>query len=232
MKFISFLQLLPFILISYSGQSQQLKIGLGNNLTSYQFTNSLGILNTNLKPSAGNHLLIGIERPVIDTLSLMSKYSKLAFYLGNKPNFTKLLTYLNYEIDLNYNQFNSVGDLQNYTFSYQTNFIGIQFGFGPQINLKRGYSIQLKTQVSLNKMIHGIQELNTHFVDLNNNSQFSNIQFMTGYEIGITKKINNLFAGYISYQSSNSSNKKIIGSPTLNFNPTCISLGIKIYPSK
>jgi hypothetical protein len=193
MKFISFLQLLPFILISYSGQSQQLKIGLGNNLTSYQFTNSLGILNTNLKPSAGNHLLIGIERPVIDTLSLMSKYSKLAFYLGSKPNFTKLLTYLNYEIDLNYNQFNSVGDLQNYTFSYQTNFIGIQFGFGPQINLKRGYSIQLKTQVSLNKMIHGIQELNTHFVDLNYNSQFSNIQFMTGYEIGITKKINNLF---------------------------------------
>jgi len=153
MKFISFLQLLPFILISYSGQSQQLKIGLGNNLTSYQFTNSLGILNTNLKPSAGNHLLIGIERPVIDTLSLMSKYSKLAFYLGNKPNFTKLLTYLNYEIDLNYNQFNSVGDLQNYTFSYQTNFIGIQFGFGPQINLKHGYSIQLKTQFSLNKMI-------------------------------------------------------------------------------
>jgi len=47
-----------------------------------------------------------------------------------------------------------------------------------------------------------------------------------------TKKINNLFAGYISYQSSNSSNNKIIGSPTLNFNPTCISLGIKIYPSK
>lgn len=192
-------RILLLVLLSFSGLSQTYKFSIGSNITSYIFTNSAGGNPSFLRPSSGLHA--GLSRE-----SSLSK------------NFL-------YDFGIQYNQLNSVGDVQNIPFSYATDFIGLGAGIGPRLSLGKGITLVTKANASVSKMVNGNQFLLNHYVDLAGDDQFNSLRTMYGYSFELTKQISPQVGVFIKYQHLDSYN---FGSSTLNFIPSTFSLGLSL----
>ena len=192
-------RILLFLLLSFPAFSQSYKFAVGSNITSYVFTNSAGSNPSFLRPSSGLHL----------SLSRESKLSK-----------SFLLDY-----GINYNQFNSVGDVQNIPFTYATDFIGLNAGIGPRLSLGKGVSFIAKANASVSKMVNGNQFLLNRYVDLADDNQFNSVRSMFGYSFELTKQISPQVGVFVKYQHLDSYN---FGSSTLNFIPSTFSIGLSL----
>ena len=192
-------RILLFLLLSFPAFSQSYKFAVGSNITSYVFTNSAGSNPSFLRPSSGLHL----------SLSRESKLSK-----------SFLLDY-----GVNYNQFNSVGDVQNIPFTYATDFIGLNAGIGPRLSLGKGITFIAKANASVSKMVNGNQFLLNRYVDLADDNQFNSVRSMFGYSFELTKQISPQVGVFVKYQHLDSYN---FGSSTLNFIPSTFSIGLSL----
>lgn len=192
-------RILLLVLLSFSGLSQTYKFSIGSNITSFVFTNSASANPSFLRPSSGLHL----------SLSREASLSKSFLY----------------DFGVNYNQFNSVGDVQNIPFSYATDFVGLGAGIGPRLSLGKGITLVTKANASVSKMINGNQFLLNHYVDLAGDDQFNSLRTMYGYSFELTKQINPQVGVFIKYQHLDSYN---FGSSTLNFIPSTFSLGLSL----
>jgi hypothetical protein len=132
-----------------------------------------------------------------------------------------------YDFGINYNQFNNVGDVQNIPFSYTTDFVGLQAGIGPHLNLGKGMALTSKLQVAATKMVNGNQFLANHYVDLSSDEQFNSLRTMYGYSFELSKQVNPKVGVFAKYQHLDSYN---FGSSTLNFIPSTFSIGISLRP--
>jgi hypothetical protein len=171
----------------------------GNNLTRYVFTNSAGINPDFLKSSSGLHLVLSRE----------NKLSKVFVY----------------DIGLAYNQYNSVGDVQNIPFSYQTDFMGLTGGIGPSYSGLPGLTVSAKASAAVQTLINGTQFLQNRYVDLAGDDQFTGLKLSVGFTLSITKKVNDQISVYTSFQHLDTNT---FGSSTLNFIPSTFSFGLKI----
>ena len=192
-------RILLLLLLSSPAFSQSYKFAVGSNITSYVFTNSAGSNPSFLRPSSGLHL----------SLSRESKLSK-----------SFLLDY-----GVNYNQFNSVGDVQNIPFTYATDFIGLNAGIGPRLSLGKGITFIAKANASVSKMVNGNQFLLNRYVDLADDNQFNSVRSMFGYSFELTKQISPQVGVFVKYQHLDSYN---FGSSTLNFIPSTFSIGLSL----
>ena len=192
-------RILLFLLLSFPAFSQSYKFAVGSNITSYVFTNSAGSNPSFLRPSSGLHL----------SLSRESKLSK-----------SFLIDY-----GVNYNQFNSVGDVQNIPFTYATDFIGLNAGIGPRLSLGKGITFIAKANASVSKMVNGNQFLLNRYVDLADDNQFNSVRSMFGYSFELTKQISPQVGVFVKYQHLDSYN---FGSSTLNFIPSTFSIGLSL----
>ncbi len=192
-------RILLLLLIGFSSLAQSYKLEVGSNITSFVFTNSAGSNPSFLRPASGLHMSIFRE----------SKLSK-----------SFLVDY-----GVNYNQFNNVGDVQNIPFSYATDFIGVQAGFGPKLSLVKGIALVSKLQVAASTLVNGNQFLLNRYVDLSDDSQFSSLRTMYGYSFEISKQINPQIGVFAKYQHLDSYN---FGSSTLNFIPSTFSIGLSL----
>lgn len=192
-------RVLLLLLLSFPAFSQSYKLAVGSNITSFVFTNSAGVNPSFLHPSSGLHL----------SLSRESKLSK-----------SFLIDY-----GINYNQFNSVGDVQNIPFTYATDFIGLNAGMGPRLSLGKGVSFIAKANASISKLVNGNQFLLNHYVDLNSDDQFNSLRTMYGYSLELTKQISPQLGVFVKYQHLDSYN---FGSSTLNFIPSTFSIGLSL----
>jgi hypothetical protein len=193
-------RILLLLLVSISSFAQSYKFSVGSNITSFVFTNSSGSNPSFLRPASGLHL----------SLSRESKLSK-----------SFLVDY-----GINYNQFNNVGDVQNITFSYATDFMGIHAGIGPpRLSLGKGIALVAKISASASTMVNGNQFLLNRYVDLSSDNQFSSIRTMYGYSFELSKQINPQVGVFAKYQHLDSYN---FGSSTLNFIPSTFSIGLSL----
>lgn len=207
-------------------------VSLGNSITRYDFTTSKGIPLDYLKRGSGNVFQIGYQKFLIDTLNYSGQTNAKALYFARNPKMAKILSKIGIEGKLLLNQMNAVGDVQNISFDYQTNFLGIQAGIGPQIGLGKGWSIDFKGLVSANYLLQGNQHVNTTYVDLKNDPVFNQVQVLWGYSLSLQKKITDQL-GIFFTQSSASTNKSIVaGQSTLNFSNQTWQFGIKITSIK
>ena len=192
-----------FILLLFPAAlfAQTYKLSVGSNITSYVFTNSSGTNPSFLRPASGMHLSLTRE-------AILSK------------------SFL-YDLGINYNQFNNVGDVQNIPFSYATDFIGIQAGIGPKLSLGKGMALTSKLQVAASKMVNGNQFLANHYVDLSSDEQFHSLRTMYGYSFELSKQVNAQLGVFAKYQHLDSYN---FGSSTLNFISSTFSIGISLRP--
>lgn len=180
-------------------RAQTWNIEAGNNITRYVFTNSAGNNPDFLKAGSGMHLSLMRE----------NKLSK-AFV---------------YEVGLAYNQYNSVGDVQNIPFSYQSDFMGLAGGVGPSYTGLHGLTVSAKATAAAQWLVNGTQFLQNHYVDLSGDSQFSGLKLAVGFSLSLTKRVNDQVAVYTSFQHLDTNT---FGTSTLNFIPSTFSFGLKI----
>jgi hypothetical protein len=197
MKSIFTLLFVLFITSSLSAQTWNFEVG--NNITRYVFTNSSGNNPDFLKSSSGLHL----------SLSRENKLSK-AFV---------------YDMGLVYNQYNSVGDVQNIPFSYQADFMGLTGGIGPSYTGLHGLTVSAKASAAAQLLTNGTQFLQNQYVDLAGDEQFSGLKLAVGFTLSITKQVNDQIAVYTSFQHLDTNT---FGTSTLNFIPSTLNFGLKI----
>ena len=198
------LRILFFILLSLPAYSQSYQLAVGSNLTNYLFVNSASTNPANLRAASGMHLSLHREAAISND-----------FY---------------YDLGINYNQFNTVGDVQNIPMSYDTDFIGLGAGIGPHIKLGKTTSLVVKGRVSAVKMINGNQMLLNRYINLADDDQFNSIRTMYGLSLDLRKQINAQVSTFVSYQYMTSYKQFIepnrTGKSTVNFIPTTFSLGL------
>ena len=193
-----------FFLLSLPAYSQSYQLSVGSNLTSYLFVNSNSTNPANLRAASGMHLSLHREAAISND-----------FY---------------YDLGISYNQFNTVGDVQNIPMSYDTDFIGLGAGIGPRIPLGKTMSVVVKGRVSAVKMINGNQMLLNRYINLADDDQFNSIRTMYGLSLELRKQINSQVSTFVSYQYLTSYKQFIepnrTGKSTVNFIPTTFSLGL------
>ena len=198
------LRILFFILLSLPAYSQSYQLAVGSNLTNYLFVNSASTNPANMRAATGMHLSLHREAAISND-----------FF---------------YDLGINYNQFNTVGDVQNIPMSYDTDFIGLGAGIGPHIKLGKTTSLVVKGRVSAVKMINGNQLLLNRYIDLADDDQFNSIRTMYGLSLDLRKQINAQVSTFVSYQYLTSYKQFIepnrTGKSTVNFIPTTFSLGL------
>jgi hypothetical protein len=179
--------------------AQTWNIEAGNNITRYVFTNSSGNTPDYLKSSAGLHLNISRE----------DKLSKV----------------LSYDLGVAYNQYNSVGDVQNIPFSYQADFIGLTGSIGPSYDGPLGLTVSAKAAGAIQTLINGTQFLKDHYLDLAGDDQFTGIKVSIGFTLSVSKKVNDQVSVFTSFQHLDTNT---FNSSSLNFIPSTFSFGLKI----
>jgi hypothetical protein len=197
MKSIFTLLIVVFFTSTINAQSWNFEVG--NNSTRYVFTNSAGNNPDFLKASSGLHLALSRE----------NKLSKVFFY----------------DLGLTYNQYNSVGDVQNIPFSYQADFMGLTGGIGPSYTGLHGLTVPAKASAAVQTLMNGTQFLQNRYVDLAEDDQFSGLKLSVGFTLSITKKVNDQMSVYTSFQHLDTNT---FGTSTLNFIPSTFSFGLKI----
>ena len=193
-----------FFLLSLPAYSQSYQVSVGSNLTSYLFVNSASVSPANMRAASGMHLSIHREKAISND-----------FY---------------YDLGINYNQFNAVGDVQNITMSYATDFIGLGAGIGPRIKLGKTTSLVVKGRVSAVKMINGNQMLLNRYINLADDEEFNSVRTMYGLSLELRKQINAQVSTFVSYQYLTSYKQFIepnkTGTSTVNFVPSTFSIGL------
>ena len=193
-----------FFLLSLPAYSQSYQFSVGSNLTSYLFVNSASVNPANLRAASGMHLSLNREKALSND-----------FY---------------FDLGLSYNQFNSVGDVQNIPMSYATDFVGLGAGIGPHIGLGKTLSLVVKGRVSAVKMIHGNQMLLNRYINLAEDEQFNSVRTMYGLSLELRKQINAQVSTFASYQYMTSYKQFIepnkTGTSTVNCVPSTISIGL------
>jgi len=204
------------------------KLGLGNSVTRYKFFDSRGTPITFLKQGSGNSIFISKESAVIDTATFIGQTTERAVYFLNHEFLTKLLTHITYEVGLNFNQYNSVGDIQKIPINYQTNYLGILASAGPYSHVLNGFYLSIKANTSLQKIVQGTQQLNNQFVDLMDEPEFNRIMIFLGYSATLTKNLANGLSLFVQVQQSQSYHQWVEGQQNLNFSALNFSFGLKI----
>ena len=195
----SIFTLLSVVFFTSMINAQSWNFEAGNNITRYVFTNSAGNNPDFLKASSGLHLALSRE----------NKLSKVFFY----------------DLGLTYNQYNSVGDVQNIPFSYQADFMGLSGGIGPSYTGLHGLTVSAKASAAVQTLLNGTQFLQNRYVDLAGDDQFTGLKLSVGFTLSITKKVNDQMSVYTSFQHLDTNT---FGTSTLNFIPSTFSFGLKI----
>ncbi len=225
---VSYLTIVCMISIVGQSHGQQYKLSVGSNITQFNYINSEGAPIDFMKSGSGNRFSVGSEFRLLDTTKLVSSTSERAIYFSSRPRLAKLLSLLKYDVSLESNQYNAVGDVQNIAFSYQTSYLGASAGFGVHIPIRYGIAISLQGRLAGQKIIQGNQQIGQKFYDLTLDEQFKPIQFMYGYSGEIQKRLGDKLDAFLSYQYLTTQHGQQAGVATLNLVPTTISFGIKI----
>lgn len=209
-------------------QSSAWKIGLGNSLTTYDFVTTQGVQINYLKKGSGNAYSIGYEQAFLDTTKFIGQgTSKDLYYLQHK-SLAKILSHLEWSSALLMNQFNAVGDVQNTSFDYQTNYLGLELGIGPFVNLGKGWKVQAQGKAMGQYLLQGNQHVGSAYVDLSQNKDFNQLKVFVGYAGILEKKINKSLSLYVSAAKNQTFVATKQGESSLNFKTLNMLFGIKI----
>jgi hypothetical protein len=209
-------------------KAQTYNLAVGTNVSKYIFKNSDGNQLDFLKSGSGSRFQIGTEFQLLDTSLFLNSTSKIAIFFSQRQRLAQILTRLHADIQVESNQINAVGDVQNVIFSYQTNFVGLSGGLGYQSPEFKGWSITPQSRMAVYKLIQGNQALGSRYLDLSKDKQFSKIQVFLGYAVQIQKKMNDKLSAFLDVQNMQTLHPVRLGAPSLNFQNTTISFGLKI----
>lgn len=228
LRLTKYLMVIGCLLSLSAVRGQSYNLSLGTSITQYKFINSDGVSSEFLKKGSGSHFQFGSEFRMLDTTFFATSGTTKAIYFNQRPKLAFLLSRVMYDFSVELNQLNAVGDAQNIAFNYQTNFVGASGGLGIRQPFGKGWSMSLKGRLLGQLIVQGNQQVGNVYVDLTNDSQFADIQLFGGYDIELQKRMNANLNAFISYQNMQTFHSQQANLPSLNFQNSAISFGIKI----
>lgn len=206
------------------------KIGIGNNLTDYHFLSSKGVKADYFKLGAGSSAFISSEKAFLDTSRLVGGTDRKSIYFQNNRFLSKVLSRLYYELGISYNQYNAIGDVQSIGFRYQTNYLGLVSGLGLSMPLGKGIGFGIKGKMLAQQLLQGTQELNSTFLDLQQDLDFNKPFIFFGGSVELTKRVNNGIILFVQGDQYSTYRSIIANVKNFNISTTNISFGIKFIP--
>ena len=204
---------LLFLLVS-SGclvHAQELFISNGKNFTKYDYKNSLGKTNPNIRRGEGYFYEMG-----------------MAFTLNKSADANKL----SYAVSIVYNQFNAVGGTSTANYAWNTNYLGIQNALHYTL-FQNTESFKVKTNIGFatSTIIKGEQYKNNVVYNISKQEEFKGITIQPNIGVDFQYAINpniKISAGYEFSKAFNVSNKS---SEELSFTNNQIHFGLH-FPLK
>lgn len=201
-------------LLLFSGcylQAQELFISNGKNFTKYDYKNSIGISNPDIRSGEGSFYEIG-----------------MAFQLNKSAAIDKL----SYAVSLVYNQFNATGGTSTANYAWKTNYFGIQNALNYTL-FQNSKSFKLKTKLgcATSTIIKGEQYINNVVYNISKQEEFKGILIQPNIGIDFQYAINpniKISAGYEFSKAFNVSNKS---AEELSFTNNQIHFGLH-FPLK
>ena len=189
------------IVMSYQSiQSQEIYFKTGKNFTQYDYksdTNS----SPSLQAGSGNFYEIGY-----------------VMKLNNEK--------LKYAIGLSLNEYNAIGGNAVSSYSWNTQYLGVQNTFSIAFVKKRGFEASANGGLGISTLIYGKQNINGEYLDLSSQKEFSGIWVAPKLGLTASYNVDNdicLSLGYTyskSFSLSNSTDEK------LSFNNSQIQFGV------
>ncbi len=204
---------LLFLLVS-SGcfvQAQELFFSTGKNFTTYNYKNSLGNTNPNLRSGDGSFYEMGVD----------FKINKL-----------KSSDKLSYAVSIVYNQFNAVGGSSTNNYSWKTNYLGIQNAFNfCIIKNTTPFEVKAKLGCTTSTILKGEQFINNKVYDISKHEEFSGILIQPNVGIDFQYSINEKIKISAGYEFSKAFNVSNSSAETLSFTNNQIHFGFH-FPLK
>jgi hypothetical protein len=193
------------ILLLFSGcflQAQEMFFTAGKNFTKYDYKNSLGVSNPNIRSGDGSFYQLG-----------------MGFNLGSDE--------FNYAVSLVYNQLNAVGGSSVSNYAWNTNYLGIQ----NELNyiLFQDYDsfiVKTKLGFATSTIIKGEQYINNVVYDISNQEEFKGILIQPNIGIDFHYSIDRALEISVGYEYSKAFNVSNTSAEKLSFTNNQIHLGL------
>lgn len=193
--------MLMMIVMSYQSiQSQEIYFKTGKNFTQYDYKSDTSS-SPSLQAGSGNFYEIG--------------------YVMNLNN-----EMLKYAIGLSLNEYNAIGGNALSSYSWNTQYLGVQNTFSIAFVKKRGFEASANGGLGISTIIYGKQNINGEYLDLSSQKEFSGIWLAPKLGLTASYNVDNhiyLSLGYAyskSFNLSNSTDEK------LSFNNSQIQFGV------
>ena len=170
--------------------SQEVYFAVGKNFTTYDYKNSSGASNPNLKSGTGNFFELGFINPL--------GYGKFSYSVG-----------------IALNEYNNVGGNSANSYTWNTQYLGAQGGLMYSIFEDKDFDLIPKFGLNVGTIISGKQTINGTYYDLTQEKEFSGL--LVTPSLGLQVKYNLSAYGYISlgynyckgFNLSNSTDQKL-----------------------
>jgi hypothetical protein len=208
-----FLLSLLVVGVQFFGFSQKAFISYGHNFTKYDYKNSNGDSNSNLKGNDGSAIEIGYQMP-------LKKYK------------TVDLSNFYYTVSLTLDQFNAKGGDLNNTYNWETTYVGLQNKFGYSLFKKKsGFEAIVYGGFNFTSILKGEQTINQIVYDISKNEEFSGVLIKPFLEFEIKYAISEKIDVKMGYSISRTSHLTNQSTEKLAFNNSQIQLGF-YFPIK
>jgi hypothetical protein len=200
------------LLVLFSGcflQAQELFFSNGKNFTKYDYKNSLGNTNSNLRSGEGSFYQLGLD-----------------FKLN------KATDKLSYAVSLVYNQFNAEGGTSTANYSWKTNYLGVQNALNYTLfQNSKSFKVKTKLGVATSTIIKGEQSINNVVFDITNNEEFKGLTIQPNVGVDFQYAINQNVRISAGYEFSKAFNVSNSSSEELSFTNNQIHFGLH-FPLK
>ncbi|WP_396170139.1 hypothetical protein [Flavobacterium sp.] len=184
-----------------NAQAQEVYFSMGKNFTTYNFKDSSGASNPNLKSGTGNFYELGYIKSLNN--------EKFAYSLG-----------------LALNEYNNVGGNSANSYSWETQYLGFQGGITYSIIEKSDFDILPKFGLNLATIISGKQSIDGTYYNLTDEKEFSGL--LVTPSLGVQIKYNLSSDGFISlgYNYSIGLNPTNTSDQKLSFSTNQLQFGV------
>ena len=193
--------MLILIVLSFQNiHSQEIYLQTGKNFTNYDYksdTNS----SPSLQAGTGNFYEIGYR-----------------IILNNEK--------LKYAIGLNLNEYNAIGGNAVSSYSWNTQYLGVQNTFSIAFLKASGLEVSANAGLGIKTLIYGKQNINGQYLDLSSQKEFSGLWIAPKLGLQASYNVNNDINLSLGYGYSKSFNLTNSTAEKLSFNNNQIQFGV------
>ena len=193
--------MLTLIVLSFQNiHSQEIYLQTGKNFTNYDYKSDTSS-SPSLQAGTGNFYEIGYR-----------------IILNNEK--------LKYAVGLNLNEYNAIGGNAVSSYSWNTQYLGVQNTFSIAFLKASGLEASANAGLGINTLIYGKQNINGQYLDLSSQKEFSGLWIAPKLGLQASYNVNNDINLSLGYGYSKSFNLSNSTAEKLSFNNNQIQFGV------